>query len=181
VVRQAVDQYGQEYDPATDWYKPLRDCIRRINEDHLPVQGLYEILALVDRQKHDSYVQCIEGYKSFHGIRKPIKWIGRPMLALADVAGLPVRVNPEMMIEKNGQKYLVKLYFKEERLHKKHAELIVSLMERAFPWALESEILCSVLDVRTGRLLNPHPTKNVDKLLEAEAVAFQQLWTSLSA
>ncbi|HEY9790636.1 MAG TPA: hypothetical protein V6D22_09580 [Candidatus Obscuribacterales bacterium] len=178
-VRRTIDQYMQDYDPATDWYRGLRKQILHVNEEGLPLSKLFDVLDSVNPKKHATYIECIEGYKKFHGIRKPIKWLVRPVPIPVVVGGLPLRVNPELKIEKDGQQYVVKLYFKDQELSKKHAELLVSLMERVYP--PEQGVSCAVLDVRTGRFHDPFPSKNVDKLLESEAVAFVQLWNRLVA
>jgi hypothetical protein len=179
-VRQAIQTYLQDYHPAQDFYRPLRRQIIRVNEDGLPLADLEHVLDVVDHKKHDSYAHCISGYKQFHGKRNPVVWLARPAPVHVDVNGLDIRVNPELMINKGEQPYLIKLYFKEEPLLKKHAELMVSLMQRAYPTEMQQDFMCAVLDLRRGKLRDPFPSQDVDKLLDAEAMAFMQLWEQLA-
>lgn len=62
-------------------------------------------------------------------------------------------LNPEIGINWQGKKYMIKLYLKvNEMLDKRHADIILALMESELREKLDKEVEFGILDVRRGIL-----------------------------
>ena len=174
-IRRAKGLYGQEYKPAFDFWKPLRDAIIEMHRQNLPKSSLNAVLDRVsDRKKVDLYPSRIRAYKRWVG-RKRISWIGcHPELWRH--RSLAVRVNPELGIRVNGVDYLIKLYFKEEPLSKYRVDTMLFLIQSTYSESYP-DAKPGILDVPRGKLIEPsRDISGIDALLEGEAAAFIEIW-----
>ena len=174
-VRTAKRQYSEEWDPARDFYKPLRDRIQRCAADGWDAANLRKLLADVsDPKKQANYEACRAGI---------VKWARsgdktlRPFPTSGKTAwrsgALEIRVNPELFVQAGGHKRVVKLYFKSDPLSQQKAHVVLRLLELTV--GEKSEV--GVLDVRRAKLFVPTKTDpGIDALLAAEAAAFSTMW-----
>lgn len=118
----------EDYSPATDFYKALREGIQDIHRKNGKKKELKIILEKVsDPKKIKNYSESIDGYKKFWGRKEPI-WFEPPMKHWI-VSELDVRINPELGLEFDSKKYLIKLYFKNDKLSKEKITQVLTLME----------------------------------------------------
>lgn len=118
----------EDYSPATDFYKALREGIQDIHRKNGKKKELKIILEKVsDPKKIKNYSESIDGYKKFWGRKEPI-WFEPPMKHWI-LSELDVRINPELGLEFDSKKYLIKLYFKNDKLSKEKITQVLTLME----------------------------------------------------
>jgi|WetSurMetagenome_2_1015567.scaffolds.fasta_scaffold353827_1 hypothetical protein len=168
----------EEYNPAFDFWKPLREGIIDSHRNNRDKSELDEILNdLTDKKKINRYPALIDNYKSFLG-RKKTEWFEPPFKEW-QINDLIIRVNPELGLEINGKLYVIKLYFKSEMLSQNKADLILLLMNNKLKKGDFKEATFAVLDVERKKMFEK--TK-LDKthlpLLEGEALGFINIWNS---
>ena len=178
IVSNAKAEYGREYSPARDFYKPLREAIADVHSDRKGENVLDKVsLHLIDQRKVSAYRECIEGYKKWWG-QKEIGWIGASPAAWRHDQ-LVIRVNPELRVSISGVPYTVKLYFKSEKPSKHRLETMFHLLLRSH--SVDSRRVRSrILDVRRGNLFQPNrEIADIEALLVGEATAFQTMWNHM--
>ena len=168
-----------EYSPAFDFWKPLRNGIRDFHKGGGANKSDLDqiLLGMTDPKKLRRYPGAIRAYKRFLG-RKQVTWFDPP----ADIwshAGLNVRVNPELGLEIDGQRYVIKLYFKEEAPTKSRLQVILELMRLSLDGSTASGDIFSVLDVSNTKLTSATGNATVEPLLKGEAASFVQIWSSV--
>ena len=169
-----------EYEPYSDFYKPLREKIQRIHKKGKDRKELDSILAsLTDPKKIKSYPPLIEGYKKWWGKKKILFF--PPPSKKWKVGEIEIRINPELGLEYNSQFYIVKLFFKDEKINKQQIDQILTLMEYQLRSKVsEPEIKFALLDVRKSKL---YIKKDNDlselPLLLGEAQSFETIWKHL--
>jgi hypothetical protein len=167
-----------EYDPAADFYKKIRDGIVDFHEKNQPSSALDKLLeGVTDEKKRTAYPAILTGHKKFMG-KKSMTWFSPPS-AQWSAGGLTVSLNPELGLEIGAAKTVLKLYFKEDKLEKRRAEIIAHLMMRALG-ANTPQTTFGVLDVRRGKVIEPPtPIAGHDALLTGEATSFAVMYNSL--
>jgi hypothetical protein len=165
-----------EYSPATDFYKGLREGIQEIHQKNGKKKELKEILDRVkDPKKLRNFLECIEGYKKFWG-RKDITWF-QPAFKHWIIGEVDVRINPELGLEIDGKFYLVKLYFKSDKLSKEKVTQILTLMESQLRTEVEPEVDMAILDVKNSRIfIKEDKDVSLLPLLKGEAMSFEIIW-----
>lgn len=169
----------EEYQPAFDFWKPLREGIIDLHQNNKDKSELDKILnELTDKKKINRYPALIESYKSFLG-RKKIEWFDPPFKDWK-INDLRIKLNPELGLEINGKLYVIKLYFKSDNLSQKKADLILLLMNSMLKKGDYKEATFAVLDVERKKLFEKTKLKkNHLPLLEGEALSFINIWNSL--
>ncbi len=170
-----------DYEPAFDFYKPLRDHIIEVHRTGLDKKALSAFLAgIEDGKKRTNYPPVIDGYKKWWG-RKTLAWFN-PSRTLYGQQGVEVIINPELGLGFNGERHLVKLYFKTVPLSKLRVDIITFLMEISLrPNCPKGEVM-SVLDVRNAKLFSFDPTTPIARakaMVDAELAYVASLWSSV--
>ncbi len=175
-VRNAKKQYQRSYKPEFDFWKPLRDAIVDMHRHGRSKDSLDEVLTKIsDRKKVKLYPGRIQAYKRWVG-RKRFEWLGCESSRWTQ-GSLTVRVNPELCMSVDDTNYLIKLYFKEERLSKNRMDAMLFLIQTACPLADTAGSTPAILDVPRGKLIEPtRSIPGLDALLAGEAEAFVQMW-----
>jgi len=169
----------EAYSPATDFYKGLREGLIENHQADGDKSGLKNIWdSVTDEKKKKNYAEAIEGYKKFWG-RKAVKWF-KPPYKHWIVGDLDVRINPELGLDYDGKYYVVKLYFKKDKLSKDKIDQILTLMESQLRKHVEDEIRMAILDVKNSKLF----IKNDDDLsllplLDGEARSLEAIWKGI--
>lgn len=169
-----------EYEAFADFYKPLREKIQTIHKKGLSKDELDKVLdSLTDDKKKTNYPGLIEGYKKFWGRRK-MRWF-QPPYRNWKIGDLEIRINPELGLEYNGQFYVVKLFFKDEKIQRSQFDQILTLMEYQLRSKVnEPEIQFAILDIRKAKL---YPQKGnsteLIPLLLGEAKSFIEIWKGI--
>jgi hypothetical protein len=176
-VRKAKKQYGQKYDPRTDFYKPLREGIVEIHKTGGDMSRLANVLAKVtDPKKLTSYPKCLSGYSECLADKSTVYVPFKPRIWHS--SGLDVRVSPEVMLEIDGERFAIKLYFKAEPIPQSAIAPMLRMIELSVPKSAEAKP--AVIDLQRAKMhtrdkLDP----NLDALLLAEAASFAVLWDAL--
>jgi len=169
----------EEYNPAFDFWKPLREGIidyHKLGTDKSELDNI--LLGLTDKKKFNRYPALIESYKSFLG-RKKIEWFEPPSRDWK-TNDLRIKLNPELGLNINGQLYVIKLYFKSDKLSQMKADLILLLMNTKLKKGNFRDATFSVLDVERKKLFDRTKLKQEHiPLLEGEALSFMSIWNSL--
>lgn len=168
-----------EYHPAFDFWKLLREGIVEFHEQNKKKADLDEILTqLTDKKKINRYPTLIDCYKSFLG-RKKIESFEPPSHEWKKDE-LRIKLNPELGLEINGKLYVIKLYFKAENLSQMKADLILLLMNTKLKKKDYKDVTFAVLDLERKKLFEKTKlNKNHLSLLEGEALSFINIWNSL--
>lgn len=169
----------EEYSPATDFYKALREGIVAIHQNDGERKDLKEILEnITDKKKVTNYQDCIEGYKKFWG-RKDLKWFEPPFKHWG-IGDLDVRINPELGLEIDKKFYIIKLYFKSDKLSKEKVTQILTLLESQLREEVEDEPIMAILDVKNSKLFTKDDRDiSLLPLLEGEAKSFEIIWKGI--
>jgi hypothetical protein len=166
----------QAYEPATDFYKSLREGLIKIHESSGSKADLAKLQkGLTDPKKVANYPAMVAGYKKWWG-HKALAWFDPPGTTYTK-SGIDVAINPELGLTINGQRHVVKLYLKTDALTKTKADLIVTLMSHVLGPIEPSGTHFSVLDVRNSKLFTyTAPGKNFQSMVDAELSYIATLW-----
>lgn len=178
-VRKTKRLMADEYAPAKDFYKRIREAIVEMHQAGASIAHVSAILpGLTDQKKIDSFPRLIKGYKKWSG-RKGAEWF-EPARCLWQSGGLAVKVNPELGLTIKGTPHLVKLYFKADSLAKNRIDIITHLMAVACAEQAPDGCVMGVLDVRRSKLITPTvPISGLDTMLRAEAAYWVAAWQDL--
>lgn len=174
-LRQAKKRYEQDYAPATDYYKYLREAIEECFEQGWSAKWLKtKLAALPDTRKAEKFEECRQGLTKWAG-RKELVALPKSRASWKSGA-LTVRINPELHLDIGGQPYLIKLYFKGEKISKQRVDVALHLLKSK----AGKEATAGILDLRRSKLYVPTVSKpGMGALLKAEAAAFSSLWDSI--
>lgn len=167
------------YNPAFDFYKPLRDRIIEVHNIGETKEYLKSLMPLIsDRKKLTAYPAVIDGYLSWWG-KKKFSWFNPPN-DLFSFHGIDVSVNPELGLYINGDPYLIKLYFKAERLTKNRVDVIHHLMGSVLAPVSPNGTTMAVLEIRQSKLYAPTiQIPNLTAVLGAELAYISALWANV--
>jgi hypothetical protein len=179
VVKNVKRHHLDGYDPQTDFYRAIRKGIVEMHRRHQPKDALDDLLrGLTDKKKQTAYPELVAGYKKFLG-RKGYTWFNPPKYKWQH-AGVVISVNPEIGLEFNGVRHVVKLYFKAESLRKVQMDIVTHLITNFLPTPQNKPTSFDVLDIRKAKLIPGHPTDPaLTALLQGEAASFAQIYARL--
>lgn len=171
-----------DYDPASDFWRPLRKGMVELHQaGRMTVGELDAWLAIQTNEKRlPRFRDAVEGYKRFLA-KRVSAWFDPPS-SLWREGDLAVRVNPELGLDIDGKKTVIKLYFKNEEPTRARVQAVLAIMDIELGRKAGADAQFAVLDVNQGRLMLPDGrwSKNDMKaLLKAEAGAFVQLWNTI--
>jgi hypothetical protein len=173
-------KHREEYQPATDYYRTLRNALVAIHSSGKDRTALDSILsAVTDPKKISNYHELIEAYRKFWG-RKNIGWFNPPR-GIYSYSGVDVIVNPELGLIIDGQAVVIKLYVKSEDISRPQIELIPVLMEVVLRSQAADGVLMALLDVRKGKLhyLGMSSIATATAMINAELSYVATLWPDL--
>lgn len=178
-VKKVIRMRTLEYETYMDFYKPIRDKIISIHKFGLDKDELKTMLKeLKDGKKISNYPKLVDGYIRFLG-RKEIGWFRPPSSKLKE-SELQIAINPELGLEIKDTKYIVKLYFKQESLDKHHADICLTILNRAFNPKEICDAKFAILDVARGKWYTSDTLKkNYAPLVQGEALSFLSMWNNL--
>lgn len=155
-----------DYHPAFDYYRALREHIIEVHRNSAPRAEIKEGVSKANHpNKLANYAEIADAYHSWWG-KKDISWF-EPVTGAYERHGVAVSVNPELGLEINGAKHLVKLYFKAEKLTKNRVDMITFLMNHCIKKAGKGTVM-SILDIRNKKLFSGTGGINLDAALTAE-------------
>ena len=169
-----------DYEPAFDFYRPLRERIVEIHRTGQPRSALNNFMATVtDSKKQDNYPTAVNGYKKWWG-KKALTWSIPPRTNYVK-NNFTVVINPELGLTINGNaRCLVKLYFKTEPLSKLRVDVITRLMENSLRALCQNNEVMCVLDVRRAKVFRFQPAAPATiAMIDAELAYIESLWPNV--
>lgn len=172
------------YSPAIDHWKQLRDAIKKVHEENLPVESLRNLLKVVSDKKIKTYSRAINEYIKFVN-KNDIKYfpVGKAYWKHSD--DLLVSSSPELGLFINGDRYYVKIYYKKKtkdtKVTSRNINSILTLMQVAKKdFDIEPNAKFAVLNLQNGNLIVAN-SLNPDDLfeLEMEADDFINIWNKM--
>ena len=165
VVKDTIN--SGEYSPCKDFYKDIREAIVSMFKDGGSIEKLEEEINLVRDEKKTQYLLLLQGFKTWIN-KKKIVYLGAEACNF-ELNGLDLSINPELLLEINGEKTVVKLFFKggKQKAERKKASVIPVLMKTAFVAFGEEykDYNFAVLDICNGKLFRITPSTPIDKIL----------------
>ncbi len=156
---------GEDYDPRFDYYKRFREAVKKLHQEELDKDDLLKNIGHLPKSKEENYKKMVSGYKKFLG-KKDVKWF-KPTRESWKHNGINILINPELGLEWNGGKYLIKLYLKSDKPSKDRLSSILALMKHTLP---SKDYDHAVLDVRNSKLyLHEDDMDLMIPLVEGEA------------
>ncbi len=176
-VRQ-LKKRPQDYDPATDFWGPLRKAIVAFHKrPSSPPRRLAELLPPIADAKQVRYNAATKAYEKFLRQRAPgpsstrsERWSAGP---------LTVRINPEIGLVIDGTRYLIKLYFKAEPLTRARSQAMIALMDAHLRSRVNPATVFAVLDIPRAKLVTAHGNASLEDVylgLRGDALAFVDIW-----
>jgi len=168
-----------DYHPATDFYKALREGIIAVHRKDGSKAELNDLMnGLTDEKKIKNYPDAIAGYKKFWGNKK-FTWFQPPAKHWKN-GDVDIKINPELGLEYEDKFIVIKLYMKAEKLTKDRVTQILSLLESQLRKRVEPEVLFCVLDVKNAKLfINESKDSSFLPLLEGEVRSFETIWKAI--
>jgi len=167
-----------DYEPAHDFYKPLREHIIEIHKKGKQKKDIDKIVgSVLDKKKIHSYPQIIQGYKKWWG-RNTFQW-AEPPRGTYTASGVEIMVNPELGLKFGKENHIIKLYFKSDPLSKFKSDIITNLMEIELRSIGTQNVKMSVLDIRNAKLFTYDGTPVIKPVVDAELAYIASLWSSI--
>lgn len=177
IVRDVKNQ--PDYHPSRDFWKVLRQGIRDMHSNDLPLSYLEGLILKVNDKKRAHYVQAIKAYTSYFK-RKDVSWFD-PGKSYWAHDRLFVRSSPEIGLIINDEPHLIKLYFKEDSktmVQRQTATILTLMRESTYGNEFAFTPHISMLNVKKKKLftITSPPTPDSLLALQAEANYFGFLW-----
>lgn len=137
------------YNPARDYYKQIREAIV---DSHSKGYGSTYIAKEADGctnlKRKPNYELIAKLYIQWLG-KKNVTWFVPPRGTYTHLSS-EIVLNPEIGMEYNDEKHVVKLYFGEEKISQNRANYMLHLMREKLP----KTCLYHVLDIRRKKLFS---------------------------
>lgn len=169
-----------KYEPYKDYWFKFRSKVVAVHKTGFNEDELRTVIDDVPEDRQMNYKTVVDGYCKFWNKRKKSVW--RNPIQKKWVKGiLHVSINPEVCLEYKGKIYLIKLFLHiNEKMSRKQADLITTVMRDSLGEKVPNNIVCCVLDVKKGTLYEERDSDPVLKaILDAEALGFAELWKKL--
>lgn len=101
------------YHPSFDFYKKLREEFVSFTKLRKSKEELYSFVSLQHLKKQTRFELLVHGYLKFLG-RKKAEWIDPPT-SLWTYKDLIIKINPELAVILNGEKYIINSTLKNSR------------------------------------------------------------------
>lgn len=172
------------YSPAIDYWKKLRDKIKYIHENNLPIENLRDLLTTVPPKDFENYSRVISAYIKFIN-KNEVEYfsVGKAFWEYSDE--FFVGSNPELGLIINGKKFYIKNYYKKPepntKLTKRNIKSTLTLMQLAKPnFEVDPNAGFAVLNLQNGKLIEGTSPTSSDLLeLELDAQQFINMWNRL--
>lgn len=167
----------QDYRDWKDFYKDFREAaiLAIASKNTRRLEALVSNLS--DERKARHYAICLEGLKQWIS-KTNYRFVSRPRSASWTSGEIRISVNPEMILEIDGETYVVKLYMAKEQLSQ--------LARKAYAWLIgethKNGSTPAILEVRKGKLIPCQaPNRRIGQWIKGEVAAFVALWKMNSA
>ncbi|KRM10187.1 hypothetical protein ABTQ33_07680 [Paucilactobacillus suebicus] len=175
----------QEYSPAIDYWKLLRDAIKDVAAGIQKPEHILEVAESIPKEaKRKNYINDAKRFISFltsHDVK--FFTVGRASWTLDNL--FAINASPEIGMEIDGEKYCVKLYYKVKdsgtKITKKNIKSTLALMQLADKDFATDDLKFAVLNLQNGKfLLSDSYPDDADTLeLTIDAQNLKDIWTSV--
>lgn len=179
IVSNAKAKHEEQEGNPYDYWMAFKEEIKKQLKRQGTKEDLWELVENVREDVRENYNQMISGYLKFW---KPtrMQWIN-PVKKMVHIGGVKMILNPEIGIKWQGKEYMIKLFLRaNENLDKRHADIILAMMESELRDKVGDNVIFAMLDVRRGRLfsyVNKDPRLFI--LLKSEGREFAEMWKEL--
>ena len=171
-----------DYEPATDYWKQLRDEIKRIFEKNLPIETLLSLSDRVSEKKRKNYSRAISKFLLF-AKNNELEYFktGKSFWKLSD--DLFVGTSPELGLIVNGKKYYVKNWYKkpanDTKVSQRNIQSALTMMQISdCDFSKKENDQFAVLNLQNGKLIEAKPLLSEAVLeLETDARTFVDIWS----
>lgn len=164
-------QLSEPYDPAKDYYKRFREAVQELHAGERDKKELVKIIGELPDKKLDNYNAMVAGYKKFLGNKKTTWFV--PNRKEWKYGNIEISINPELGLEWDDTKYLIKLYLKSDKPSKDRIASVLALMKNTIPTKNCVHVL---LDVRNSKpYFFDASMLDLIPLVEAEAASLEHL------
>ena len=174
-------KYQDDYHPAKDYWKQLRDGIIKFHEENLDLEFFDYLLEGIDEKKKKNYKHSISQYLSFIKKRN-IEWFS-PGKSAWFTDDFSVRSSPELGLIIDGEPHLVKLYFKgkSEKIDIRNIKSTLTLLSSStYDKSHQPSVNKSVLNLQNKKLyINSELNEELLLALKSEAGQFMFLWNNI--
>jgi hypothetical protein len=172
----ASAKHPTAYDPVTDWWKQLREFLRKNHQNGGSQKDLIKFATGVTQKKQAGYAHRVKNYNAWWAKNVIASAPGQALVWSA--SGVSVSVNPELFLLVNGQRHVIKLYFKQsEKLSADRANVVLRLLDLKYG---KSQTVVGLLDLAQGTFLTPSTSlAYLDPLLAGEAASFAAIWPAV--
>lgn len=115
------------YSPGGDYYRGLREKIVETHSSGLDKNNLDDAVRYAHKKRKGHYQQAVSGYKKWWGNRE-FEWFDPPKSHYKGSI-VSVSINPELGLSDGDTEYVIKLYFKTDKLLKNRAVHVYQMME----------------------------------------------------
>ncbi|UFS69486.1 hypothetical protein LPW11_16490 [Geomonas sp. RF6] len=166
------------YNPATDFYKKMRERLISIHQGDHDREYLLDLGYVSDTKKLKHFGSVAHGYVKWWG-KKQIAWFPPPNYPYV-YNSFQIGVNPELGLAFDNKKYVIKLYLKCDEIPKSRIDVVLHLMERSLrPYCSEDTVM-AILDVRNSKLITESgSSKYVDAMISAELAFIEAIWPNV--
>jgi hypothetical protein len=174
LVRALKSRVDQAYDPGTDQFRRVRQAIQREAVPDADTPGEFaDVLEHAHERRRDSFRRLLEGYLNFaaeHALERhavhAFAWSHR---------NLRVTVRPHLGLIVDGAPHVIRFHYARVPLARADALPMLQLLLQA---GAGDHGRPSVLDLRRGALVSPHPTEAISAVLEHEADDLIRRWSA---
>lgn len=176
IVSNAKMKHEEPEGNPYDYWKEFKDEVKKQLKRGGSKEDLFELLEGVREEIHANYQEMINGFNKFW---KPTRmsWF-KPINRIANISGVKMNINPEIGVKWQDKQLMIKMFIKAKgNLDKRHADIILALMESELREKVEDQVEFAILDVRRGKLftyVNNDPRLLV--LARSEGRSFVEMW-----
>lgn len=179
-VQKAKEESLVEYEHYKDYWFKFRNKVVSVHKKGFNEDELRTVIDDAPEDRQMNYKTVVDGYCKFWSKRKKAVW-RNPIQKKWVKGNLQISINPEICLEHKGKIYLIKLFIHiKEKMSRKQADLITTLMRDSLGKKVPDNLICCVLDVKKGTLYEERTFEpTIKALLEAEAISFVSLWNNM--
>lgn len=166
-----------------DYYRDFRNTLRtdhwKTNDINIFANALGPLVSKQSNiSKAEHFLTLGESYIDFW-TQQDAEFFKVPESSI-EIAGLRIRVTPEVGMRINGQNFVLKLWLNSPKAKRQYRQAIQFMTTLDINKSWQTDWQPALWDVRRMEILSSVPVpKEFVSALEGQAAAFQQMWVSL--
>ncbi|ORN10629.1 hypothetical protein FAM21834_01140 [Lentilactobacillus parabuchneri] len=170
-----------DYNPSFDYWKKLRDGIKRCLKQGKPIESLLDLADSVTSSKRPNYLAEAKRVIAFFKDHD-VEYFETEHASWGIPGTIEVSASPELGLKIDGQKYLLKLYYKlkdkKQQITYRNIRATLALMSLANHQFLDDDAKVAVLNLQNGKIILAQPISEDDKIaLKINAQTFANIWS----